>query len=159
MEGTGSCVVCLNYKDYDNPEAGVEPWFLTNKVVVIPLLSSAWVSESWEDVLKRGAQEMIDKAASDEFGFKDGDFYGVFWLEVGVRYWSLGHVGFVYASSESPLIPVRGLEEKDLSSRDDSYPLWVTPQFAIPLQVEVQLPCESRVVIPQGSRYMRSPVI
>jgi hypothetical protein len=41
----GSFVVCLNYKDYDNLEAGVEAWFLTHELNVIdPSSIEVWAS-------------------------------------------------------------------------------------------------------------------
>lgn len=138
----GSVVVCLNYKDYDNRAAGVEPWFLTHEIAVVTLIHE-WGTEVWWNALKKGAQEMVDYAASDEeHGFNDGDFYGIYWIcrdETSFR--PEVYVGLAYANTQAPLKPVRGVEELPDHDASENH-TWVTPQFAIPLQVEVLLPGE-----------------
>jgi hypothetical protein len=157
-----SHVICLNYKDYDDFSAGVEPWSLTNRVASLSLITLLHLSNSfgaggdWWGALKIGAQEMIGYAASDEeHGFKDGKFYGVFWLSrEGQDPRPLVMVGFAYANSIKDLVPIRGLKELQ---QNDQCLTWVTPNFAIPWSIEVDL--ADRPIAPRVSRYKRSPVI
>lgn len=153
-----SCVVCLNYKDYDNLAAGVEPWFLTNSVANIILISE-WGPDGHWGALERGAQQMVDYAESDDaVGFKDGDFYGIFWVMYqGTERRPEVRVGLAYADSTTPLISISLVVER--SYPNDEHHRWITPQFAIPLQVEVQLMGEAPKVIHRVSRYKRTPVI
>jgi hypothetical protein len=153
-------VVCLNYKDHDDRSAGVEPWWLLGRIAMVTLIGEGdWGNSAWWEALGRGAQQMLDYADSDEdAGFKEGDFYGILWVQHEVEHQAKVRVGLAYASSDSPLRPVTGMTEYD--TRYDDHHTWVTPQFAIPLQVEVQLP---GAIVPEVlhrvSRYKRTPVI
>lgn len=154
----GFYVVCLEYKDYDNRKTGVQPWFLTHEINIIPLISE-WGTEPRCVRLLTGAQEMVDRAASDEVhGFKDGDFYGIYCVDREDEQVPVS-VGMVYANSKFPLIPVaRGVAE--IPALEDSVTYaWVNHQFTIPLRVEVQMPSERPVVVPRISRYRRTLVI
>lgn len=100
----GRPVLCLNYKDYDNLKAGFEPWFLLNPSYSSVTLIREWGGESEFVQLERGAQSMVDYAAADtEIGFKDGNFYGVFWRGEGYTF-----LGLAYASLDNALTPREG---------------------------------------------------
>lgn len=134
----GELVVCLNYKDYNNGvpllEAGVEPWFLTHEFNPINL-----VRFSNEPLWDNLAQEMVDYAASDtEYGFMDGNFYGVFWIEQNIELQTIVHVGLAYASQTNDLIPFRDMVE--VLAKDESRHMLLTQQFSIPLHIEVKMP-------------------
>jgi len=152
-----TCVFCLNYKDYNNLKAGVEPWFLTHSLVNIMLISE-WGTDDWWVAINQGAQEMVNYAASDdEVGFKEGDFYGILWVLREVNRSPEVLVGLAYANAATPLIPVQGMIERPIPEGSKA---WVTPQFSIPMQVEVQLLGESPKVAPlRVPRYKRTPVI
>ena len=137
---TSTPIVCLNYKDYDNRNAGVEAWFLTHNTAIITLISE-WADPLW-DQLKKGAQDMVDYAASDkEYGFRDGDFYVVFWIHREDRGYARVHLGLAYASLTNELTPIQGMREIPTGDLEHHY--WVTPQFALPLELEVTLPDEA----------------
>lgn len=158
FHNTETPVVCLNYKDYDDREAGVEAWFLTHEGISVVTLISEWNHGSLITQLERGAQEMIDYAASDtKYGFKDGNFYGIFWVHREDRGYAVVYLGLAYASLTNELTPVQGMKELDDWGPRDTH--WVTPQFVIPLKVEVRLPGEAPVVIHRVSRYKRPWVI
>lgn len=152
-----SLVLCLNYKDYNNLKAGVEPWRLTHEIAILTLIGS-WESDDWRVAFQQGAQEMVKEAASnDEGGFQDGDFYGVFWVQHEIVHRPVVLIGLAYANVATPLIPVQGVVER--SYPNDGRHHWVTPQFAVPLQVDVNLVGEGTQVIPRVSRYKRTLVI
>lgn len=149
-----SVVVCLNYKDYDNRELGVKAFPLGRDRVALINLISEWSDEPLWDQLGSGAQEMVDCAASDaKYGFNDGTFYGIYLVQRGAATQWTVHLGLAYASLTNELTPVRGVQE--LPVKGELSQLWLTPQFAIPTQFEVQLPGEVNRV----SRYERKWVI
>jgi hypothetical protein len=152
-------VVCLNYKDYDDRKAGVEPWFLCNPALAIVPLLNEWEDDMWAQ-LKRGAQEMVDYAiptpdTGPDFGFIDGNFYGIFWVQRGVESRDIVSIGLVYVNLTNVLTPCQGM--KAVVALDDSKHVWVTPQCAIPLFVDVNLPSDQP--IRRVSRYKRKWVI
>jgi hypothetical protein len=150
---TSTPIVCLNYKDYDNRNAGVEAWFLTHDIAIVTLISE-WADPLFEQ-LTRGAQDMVDYAASDnEYGFRDGNFYGAYWIHREDRGYAVVYLGLAYASLTNELTPIQGMKELPASLASH---LWLTPQFAVPLQVEVRLPDEPQVR--RVSRYNRAWVI
>ncbi len=148
---TGRPVVCLNYKNYDNLREGFDPWFLCNPTYSLVTLINEWGGESERAQLERGAQAMVIHAAENtDFGFKDGDFYGIFWI--GDEYTFLG---LAYSSLDNVLTPVKGLIER--YQNETSTFRWVTHQCQIPLVVEVNLGTHGP--IRRISRYDRDFVI
>lgn len=151
-----SVVVCLDYKDTNNQRAGFEAYSLCRDRISLIKLISEWSSEPLWDQLTIGAQDLINLAALDtEYGFLDGNLYGIFWVQQGVTPQGIVHLGLAYASSTNELTPCQGM--KTVSARDDSHHVWVTPQCAIPLLVDVKLPSDQP--IRRLSRYERSWVI
>lgn len=153
-------VVCLNYKDHDDRSAGLEPWWLLGRIAMVVLISeNEWGPNGHWGCLEVGAQQMVNYAESDDdAGFQEGDFYGIFWVQREAEHRAIVHLGLAYASSASPLRHVTGMVERIFL---DEHHEWVTPQCAIPLQVEVQLLSESPKVevVHRVSRYKRAPVI
>lgn len=158
-----NCVVCLNYKDYDKLEAGVEPWYLTHKIVC-PILINEWGPQGCYAALEQSAQQMVEYAESgpSDLGFSDGEFYGVFCTLTPNPYRTSRSsnvlVGLAYANASIPLVPIQGMQERSYYL-DRGNVQWVNSQFAIPLQLEVQLPGESLRVANRVSRYRRDSVI
>lgn len=155
-----TAVVCLNYKDHDDPAAGLEPWWLLGRIALVVLVSeNDWGPNGHWGCLEVGAQQMLDYAEADaDVGFQNGDFYGIFWIQQEVAQRAVVHLGLAYASSASPLRPVTGMVERTFI---DEHHTWVTPQCALPLQVEVQIMGEAPKVevVHRVSRYKRTPVI
>lgn len=152
-----SCVVCLNYKDYNSISLGVEPWWLTHRVVPIPLIGE-WGSDDWWVALQQGALQAVNYAGYNEsIGFKDGDFYGIFQVHHEVGRSPRVLVGLAYANAATPLTSSQGMIEQEYPNYEHHH--WLTSQFAIPLQIEVQLRGEIPEVIPRVSRYRRTLVI
>jgi hypothetical protein len=151
-------VVCLNYKDHDDRSAGLEPWWLLGSIAVVVLISeSAWGPDGHWSALEQSAQQMLSYAESDDdVGFKEGDFYGIFWVQCEAEHRAKVHIGLAYANSNKPLRPITGVIERTYPNDDHT---WVTPQCALPLQVEVQLMSGVPKVTHRVSRYKRSPVI
>ena len=149
---TENPIICLEYKDFDNLDAGVGPCTLIRLGVSKITLIHNLRGQSMYEVLKKGAQDLIDYAASTKF--RDGNLYGIFWVvsepDVSV------YVGLAYASLTNIVTPVRGMVE---FFRDDADYSWVTPQFAVPLQVDVVLPGEASDRFHRVSRYERKWVI
>ena len=152
-------VVCLNYKDHDDRAAGLEPWWLLGRIAMVVLIrESEWGPSGHYDQLRVSAQQMLSYAESDDTaGFKEGDFYGIFWVQREAEHQSKVHLGLAYTSAASPLRPITGVVE--YHNIGEHHHTWVTPQCAIPLQVEVQLMNEASKGIHRVSRYKRSPVI
>lgn len=148
---SGSYVICLNYKGFSPSVIG--PWLLTQKVATVRMLHE-WGDEPLLDQLKRGAQQMIDYAASDEIhGFQEGELYGVFRIEHAIEPSETVHLGLAYSRPSIKPIPVRGMDEIPANYGPN---IWITPQIELPLQIEVRYPGE---VIRRVSRYEREPVI